>query len=79
MITALGPYWWLCRIAFLKLMAYRMRYITGIATYSVFIGVQYFVWKAVYAGSGQRRWRPHFEHLDYLYRGRLHGSCCVLQ
>jgi ABC-2 type transport system permease protein len=44
-----APYWWMARIAFLRLMAYRMRYVTGIATYSIFIGAQYFVWKAVYA------------------------------
>ena len=30
-------------------MAYRMRYVTGIATYAIFVGVQYFVWRAVFA------------------------------
>jgi len=44
-----GPYLHLARTAFLKLMAYRMRYVTGIATYTIFVGVQYFVWRAVYA------------------------------
>jgi ABC-2 type transport system permease protein len=43
------PYPHLLRTAFLKMMAYRMRYVTGIATYAIFVGVQYFVWKAVYA------------------------------
>jgi ABC-2 type transport system permease protein len=48
----LGPYLWLARLTFLKLMAYRWRYLTGIATYSIFVGGQYFVWKAVFAAQG---------------------------
>ena len=46
------PYLWLMRLTFLKLMAYRMRYLTGIATYAVFVGGQYFIWKAVWAAKG---------------------------
>lgn len=46
------PYLWLMRLTFLRLMAYRMRYVTGIATYAVFVGGQYFIWKAVYAAKG---------------------------
>ena len=48
----LTPYLWLMRLTFLKLMAYRMRYLTGIATYAIFVGGQYAIWKAVYAGKG---------------------------
>ncbi len=51
-MTSLVPYWWLARLTFLKLMAYRMRYLTGIATYGVFVGGQYFIWKAVWAAKG---------------------------
>ena len=40
------------RLTFLRLMAYRMRYITGIATYAIFVGGQFFIWKAVFAGKG---------------------------
>jgi ABC-2 type transport system permease protein len=50
--TALSPYLWLMRLTFLKLMAYRMRYVTGIATYGIFVGGQYFVWKAVWTAQG---------------------------
>jgi ABC-2 type transport system permease protein len=39
----------LARLTFLKLLAYRMRYVTGIVTYGVFVGGQYALWKAVYA------------------------------
>ncbi len=45
----MSAYLWLLRLTFLKLMAYRMRYLTGIATYGIFVGGQYFIWKAVYA------------------------------
>jgi ABC-2 type transport system permease protein len=48
----MSPYLWLMRLTFLKLMAYRMRYLTGIATYGIFVGGQYFLWKAVYAAKG---------------------------
>lgn len=47
-----APYVALARLTFLKLMAYRMRYVTGIATYAVFVGGQYFIWKAVFAAKG---------------------------
>jgi ABC-2 type transport system permease protein len=43
------PYLHLARLTFLKLMAYRMRYVTGIATYGVFVGGQYALWHAVFA------------------------------
>lgn len=52
MIRRLRPYLWLARLTFLKLMAYRARYLTGIATYGIFVGGQYFVWKAIYAAKG---------------------------
>jgi ABC-2 type transport system permease protein len=46
------PYLWLMRLTFLKLMAYRMRYLTGIATYGIFVGGQYAIWRAVFAAKG---------------------------
>lgn len=39
------------RNSFLNMLAYRMRYVTGILTYLLFVGVQYFIWQAVYANS----------------------------
>lgn len=52
----LVPYLWLMRLTFLKLMAYRMRYVTGIATYGIFVGGQYAIWQAVFAAKGLQ---PH--------------------
>jgi ABC-2 type transport system permease protein len=56
MLNALAPYLWLMRLTFLKLMAYRMRYLTGIATYGVFVGGQYAIWQAVFAA---KELQPH--------------------
>ena len=51
-MTALAPYWHLARLTLLKLMAYRMRFVTGIATYAIFVGGQFFIWKAIFAARG---------------------------
>jgi len=39
------------RNAFLNMLAYRLRYFTGIITYLLFVSVHYFIWNAVYAGQ----------------------------
>ena len=52
MLARLHPYLWLMRLTFLKLMAYRMRYVTGIATYAIFVGGQYAIWRAIYQAKG---------------------------
>lgn len=42
------------RIAFLDLFAYRIRYVVGILNYVIYMAVQYFLWSAVFASSGER-------------------------
>lgn len=37
--------------SFLKMLAYRMRYVTGILTYVIFVSVHYFIWQAVFSSS----------------------------
>lgn len=39
------------RVAFLKILAYRLRYFTGILTYFINISVYYFIWRAIYGAS----------------------------
>jgi ABC-2 type transport system permease protein len=41
------------RVAFLKILAYRLRYYTGIVTYFVNVSVYYFIWKAVFSAGEQ--------------------------
>jgi len=51
----MAVYFSFLRVAFLKMLAYRLRYYTGIFTYTLYAAVQYFIWKAVYENyaSGQ--------------------------
>ena len=37
------------RSSFLGMLAYRMRYVTGILTYTLFVSVNYFIWKAIFS------------------------------
>ena len=45
-------YYEFARAAFLKILAYRLRYFTGIITYFLNVSVYYFIWSAIYSSSG---------------------------
>ena len=47
-VGRLGTYFQFVRISFLKMLAYRLRYYTGIVTYLLYVSVYWFIWKAVY-------------------------------
>jgi ABC-2 type transport system permease protein len=49
---ALGPYVEFSRVGFVNILAFRLRYFTGIFTYFLNVTVYYFIWSAVY-GSGR--------------------------
>jgi len=51
MKKAIGVYFEFARVAFLKILAYRLRYFTGILTYFVNVSVYYFIWRAIYSAS----------------------------
>jgi len=51
-IAALAPYLAFGRVAFLQILAYRLRYFTGIITYLVNVSVYYFIWRALYREGG---------------------------
>ncbi len=40
------------RVGFTNMLAYRLRYYTGVVTYFIYVSVYYFIWKAVYAKGG---------------------------
>ena len=50
MTAALRLYGEFTRITFLKMLAYRLRYYTGIVTYLVFVAGNTFLFRAIYAG-----------------------------
>jgi len=45
----LAPYLEFTRVGFVNILAYRLRYYTGIVTYLINVTVYYFIWRAVYA------------------------------
>src|SRR3984885_9114938 len=49
---ALVPYAEFSRVGFVNILAFRLRYFTGIITYFLNVTVYYFIWSAVYS-SGQ--------------------------
>ncbi len=46
--SALAPYLEFSRIGFVNILAFRLRYYTGIFTYLINVTVYYFIWCAVY-------------------------------
>jgi ABC-2 type transport system permease protein len=40
------------RVGFTNMLAYRLRYYTGVVTYFIYVSVYYFIWKAVYSQGG---------------------------
>jgi ABC-2 type transport system permease protein len=46
--AALAPYLEFSRIGFVNILAFRLRYYTGILTYLINVTVYYFIWSAVY-------------------------------
>ncbi len=47
----LAPYREFSRVGFVNILAFRLRYYTGIITYLINVTVYYFIWNAVYAPS----------------------------
>ncbi|MBI3484677.1 MAG: ABC-2 family transporter protein [Acidobacteria bacterium] len=48
-----APYLEFTRIGFVNILAFRLRYWTGIITYLINVTVYYFIWKAVYGPAAQ--------------------------
>jgi ABC-2 type transport system permease protein len=47
----LAPYREFSRVGFVNILAFRLRYYTGIITYLINVTVYYFIWRAVFASS----------------------------
>ncbi len=60
---ALVPYAEFARIGFVNILAFRLRYFTGIITYLLNVTVYYFIWTAVFHSSAiDRRIQPAADH-----------------
>jgi ABC-2 type transport system permease protein len=51
MMDALAPYFEFGRVGFVNILAFRLRYFTGIITYSLNVTVYYFIWSAVFRSA----------------------------
>jgi ABC-2 type transport system permease protein len=54
LIETLAPYAEFSRVGFVNILAFRLRYFTGIITYLINVTVYYFIWSAVYSTPGQQ-------------------------
>lgn len=50
---AVAPYVEFSRVGFVNILAFRLRYYTGVVTYLINVTVYYFIWQAVYSGGGE--------------------------
>jgi ABC-2 type transport system permease protein len=50
-VQTLVPYAQFSRVGFVNILAFRLRYFTGIVTYFLNVTVYYFIWSAVYRGG----------------------------
>src|SRR5487761_2131927 len=48
LVESLAPYAEFGRVGFVNILAVRLRYFTGIVTYSLNVTIYYFIWSAVY-------------------------------
>ena len=51
LVQTLGPYLEFSRVGFVNILAFRLRYFTGIITYFLNVTVYYFIWTAVFRSS----------------------------
>ena len=51
----LAPYGGFARVGFVNILAFRLRYFTGILTYLINVTVYYFIWSAVFSPASQSR------------------------
>src|ERR1700723_992641 len=51
-MNTLAAYLEFARVGFVNILAFRLRYYTGIITYLINVCVYYFIWRAVFASSG---------------------------
>jgi ABC-2 type transport system permease protein len=51
LVESLAPYAEFARVGFVNILAFRLRYFTGIITYSLNVTVYYFIWSAVFRSA----------------------------
>jgi len=57
------------RVGFVNALAYRLRYLTGVVTYFIYVSVYYFIWKAIYEHSSKIEGFDFSQLLTYIAVG----------
>jgi ABC-2 type transport system permease protein len=68
-MTSLGVYAEFARVGFLNMLAFRLRYYTGVITYFINVSVYYFIWKAVYTHDSEYGGLGFAEMITYVAVG----------
>jgi ABC-2 type transport system permease protein len=50
-LATIGLYFYFIRLAFLKFLAYRLRYYTGVVSYTIFVAGHYYIYSALFASA----------------------------
>ena len=75
---ALVPYAEFARVGFVNILAFRLRYFTGIITYFLNVTVYYFIWTRGFPlGTIDRRVQPAADH--HLRERRVDDSLLLLE
>jgi len=62
-LATVGLYGHFVRLAFLKFLAYRLRYYTGVVSYTIFVAGHYYLYLALYAGRAAEGLPPEIDGL----------------
>ena len=62
------------RLAFLQILQYRLRYVTGILTYLVYVSAYVFLWRGIYGGARELGGFPIAEMTSFLALGWIFRS-----
>ena len=73
MTGSLRTYAAFARLGFLEILQYRLRYVTGILTYLVYVSAYAFLWRGIYGGAERVRGfdvaaMTHFIALGWIFR-----------
>jgi len=69
LVRAARLYGEFARVGFVNILAYRLRYYTGIVTYFLYVSIYYFIWKAIYEHSASIEGFDFSQILTYIAVG----------
>ena len=74
MTGTLRAHWAFARMAFLQILQYRLRYVTGILTYLVYVAAYAALWKGIYGGEATLKGFSAAEMVNFVALGWIFRS-----